>query len=236
MLTPAPSQRPSATQRRKPGLRERKKAKTRTIIQARALRLFTEQGYAATTVEHVAAAADVSPSTVFRYFPTKTDLVLSHNGCPPSALDALRHLAAGAGGSTTDAASEQPQPPDPPEATWTSRNRWRLIHAVPELRTALLSTFHHDVQRLADHLAHRTGQQPSAPCLRADAGALLGVLLAVALNWAEGPDTEPAPDFDEALHRVAHGVPSASLALTDSLGCEGPWVTRTTETPAKEPS
>ena len=59
------------------GLRERKKAKTKAAIQEHALRLFREQGYAETTVEQIAAAAEVSPSTFFRYFPAKEDTVLT---------------------------------------------------------------------------------------------------------------------------------------------------------------
>src|SRR5246127_2934979 len=57
-------------------LRERKKARTRASLREHALRLFREQGYQATTVEQIAAAAEVLPSTFFRYFPTKEDLVL----------------------------------------------------------------------------------------------------------------------------------------------------------------
>src|SRR6202453_1188361 len=58
------------------GLRERKKARTRASLREHALRLFRDQGYQATTIEQIAAAAEVSPSTFFRDSPTKEDLVL----------------------------------------------------------------------------------------------------------------------------------------------------------------
>src|SRR5437879_7270373 len=58
------------------GLRERKKLKTKEAIQREALRLFQEQGYDETTIEQIAAAAEISPSTFFNYFPTKEDTVL----------------------------------------------------------------------------------------------------------------------------------------------------------------
>jgi AcrR family transcriptional regulator len=56
-------------------LRDRKKDLTRRSIQAEALRLFVEKGFEATTVDEIAAAAEVAPRTFFRYFPTKDEVV-----------------------------------------------------------------------------------------------------------------------------------------------------------------
>src|SRR6185437_1874974 len=58
------------------GLRERKKAKTRAAIRRCALQLFSEQGFANTTIDQIVVAIEISPSTFFRYFPSKEDVVL----------------------------------------------------------------------------------------------------------------------------------------------------------------
>jgi AcrR family transcriptional regulator len=87
-----------------PGLRERKKQRTRELIASRALELFSDRGYDATTVADIAAAAEVSERTVFGYFGTKEDILfadhlalehdlaqaLEERGTDVSALDTLR--------------------------------------------------------------------------------------------------------------------------------------------------
>ena len=68
------------------GLRERKKRATRTAIHEAAMSLFADQGFAGTTIDEIAEAADVSRATVFSYFPAKEDIVF---GDAQAAIDSL---------------------------------------------------------------------------------------------------------------------------------------------------
>jgi AcrR family transcriptional regulator len=60
-----------------PGLRERKKQRTRETIARVALQLFEERGYQATTLDDIAEAADVSTRTIFSYYPSKEDILFA---------------------------------------------------------------------------------------------------------------------------------------------------------------
>src|SRR5438874_11702470 len=53
------------------GLRELHAARTRDAIVSAALELFEQRGFHETTVDDIAARADIAPRTFFRYFPTK---------------------------------------------------------------------------------------------------------------------------------------------------------------------
>jgi AcrR family transcriptional regulator len=78
-------------------LRERKKARLRVELMRAAVDLFKEQGFDATTVEEIAARGQTSPSTFFRYFGTKEDVLF---GDTPERLEMLRRelgLARGTG-------------------------------------------------------------------------------------------------------------------------------------------
>jgi AcrR family transcriptional regulator len=79
------------------GLRERKKVATRIAIRDAGMRLFAERGFAGTTVDEIAEAADVSRATVFAYFPTKEEIVFGDAAAAVEALDTV--LREGEGGT-----------------------------------------------------------------------------------------------------------------------------------------
>src|SRR5207248_1116819 len=86
----------SATRAPEPGLRERKKQRTRELIAETARRLFAARGFERVTVAEIAREADVSEQTVFNYFPTKEDLVYWQLGdFEEKLLAALRGRPAG---------------------------------------------------------------------------------------------------------------------------------------------
>jgi AcrR family transcriptional regulator len=185
------------------GLRERKRKRTRAAIQAAGLHLFATQGYDATTCEQIAAAAEVSPATFFRYFPTKEDVVLADRyddlivallhdrPAVESPIEAVRRsLAAGL------------------EAVYATdvdiiRERLRLVLSVPALRARLYEQQRATATLLAGELAGRMGRTPDDLEVRAVAAAIAGAATSAVEAWAEQGGDLPAV-MDRAMAALQH--------------------------------
>jgi AcrR family transcriptional regulator len=188
------------------GLRERKKARTRAEIQTHAFRLFQEQGYDATTVQQIIEEAEVSESTFFRYFPTKADVVLlddfdtliteAFRRQPPelSPVQALR----AAFKSAFDELSAQEES--------EQQDRMRIILSVPELRAGMLDQFASAMGLLAEELAERAGRDRDDIAVRALAGAVVGVAVAVMFVMVDDPTANLAALLDEAMAHLEAGL------------------------------
>ena len=169
------------------GLRERKKAKTRAAIREHAMRLFREQGYADTTVDQIADAAEVSPSTFFRYFPTKEDVVLSDD-YDQSMIEAFRRQPADLTPiQAVRAAMRSVFCELSPEALRREQERMQLVKEVPELRAAAMEDYMKSMTMLAEILAERLGRRPDDFPVLVFAGALVGVALATMQATVDHP-------------------------------------------------
>jgi AcrR family transcriptional regulator len=182
-MTAAPDERPPAS------LRERKKEKTRVKLVQVATRLFLDEGFEETTVGAIAAAAEVSPRTFFRYFPTKEAVVFRHH---PARLAQFRALLA-----------EHRKPARPFEGvrlallafarTFEKAHvellaEWRIVTASPlliardvELDTEFEAAIAESVVGAGDPGAPIASHQA-----RLFAGALFGVIRAVMQEWYAG--------------------------------------------------
>jgi AcrR family transcriptional regulator len=188
------------------GLRERKKVKTRAAIQQQALRLIGEQGYAATTVEQIAEAAEVSPSTFFRYFPTKEDVVL-YDVLDPVIIEAFRAQPAEL--STIQAlraAFKRVFAELPPDELIRQQERATMIFSIPELRTAMLDQFVGPIDMFAQVVAERVGRRPDDPDVRALVGAVIGVVLVTWLAAGNAGSTNLFQQLDAGLAYLEAGV------------------------------
>jgi AcrR family transcriptional regulator len=182
-----------------PGLRERKKIKTREAIRREAFRLIEEHGYANTTVEQIAEAAEVSPSTFFRYFPSKESVLMADDLDPvllrelakqPPELSPIQAFRRAYEATITAMSADQQE---------FERTRQRLIFSIPELKAAQYDEYFRTIRMTADALARRLGRDPDDFEIKAFAGAMTGTMMAVVDEVPVAPETVlRALDFLEA--------------------------------------
>lgn len=165
------------------GLRERKKLKTRTAIQREAMRLFQEQGYEETTIEQIAEAVEISPSTFFNYFRTKEDVVF-YDPYDPLFISML-----------------MARPSDEPLGVAIRRTvseglvaifqtdrevilaRGRLIMEVPSLRARVWEELERSQELFCGVLAERTGRDPHDFELRVMTMMTIAAVYTAGVEW-----------------------------------------------------
>jgi AcrR family transcriptional regulator len=193
------------------GLRETKKERTREELAAAALGLFIERGYDATTIEDIAAVADVSARTFFRYFPSKDDVVL--DVLRAAALDLATGLDArpvdeplpAALRSAARAWAESRQPPALLQAS-------RLLRSCPSLRARAEQQRQCSVDGLTEAVARRlTGAAGgSAPMIVA---MVVAVLSSTIDQWAAaGGSGDLAGALDAGFDLLEFGIPTGRPA------------------------
>ncbi len=202
---------PGAGESTRDGLRERKKARTRASIREHALRLFRENGYQRTTVQEIAEAAEVSPSTFFRYFPTKEDVVLQDD-MDTRLIEALEQQPPELGPVAAARAAARQM-----VASYTAADMdvfletTALTLAVPEIRARALDELARAITMVAGAVAKRAGRQPDDLAVRTVAGAIIGVIMAITIpweGWSEGLAFEDTfGRIDEALGVLEAGLP-----------------------------
>ncbi|MFF7250540.1 TetR family transcriptional regulator [Embleya sp. NPDC008237] len=201
---PEPATAPAAPA---PGLRERKKLKTRQSIRREAYRLFAEHGYDATTVDEIAAAADVSRSTFFRYFPTKEDVVLTDEynsvfGDVLATRPADEPIVAAIRHALTESLAHV-FTADRDELLY----RNRMIFTIPALRARAMDELLRTQDEITALLAERTGRDPDDLVLKCASAAIIGVSTAVMRHWVEHEGIEDLVGlYDRQLHILTGGL------------------------------
>jgi AcrR family transcriptional regulator len=187
-------------------LRERKKDRTRRTLQAEALRLFTAKGFQATTIEEIAAAAEVAPRTFFRYFSSKEEVVFwsehqpmlaGHVAARPAdepAVDALRRGLVGGLASFYEQDRER------------LLERSKLACRTPALQPRWRQQQADLAAGMALILAHRLGVHADDLEVRAMAAAVAAALFVAIEEWqAHDGQQDLGALIDRALGSVLAG-------------------------------
>jgi AcrR family transcriptional regulator len=186
------------------GLRERKAQQVRAAIFRAMLTLVEEQGYDATTIEQVAARADVGTSTVYRYFPTKDAILLAPANdrvgvlveafrARPASEDVRESLAHALHVVLTRTAAERDE---------TRRLRAQL-DITPGPRARLFDLWHRQRLLLEAAIAERSGPDPDPVWVSAAAHLTLTVQQ-MALDHDRESDVADATAYADRVLRLLH--------------------------------
>ena len=182
----------------------RRRATSRAELEQAAFALFAVQGFDATTVDEIAAAAGIGRRTFFRYFPSKNDIPwgafevelermrVRLKACPPEIplADAIRVALID---------FNRVAPAQVP----LHRRRMELILRVPTLLAHSTLRFTAWREVVAEFVAERTGGRQDDLAPQAIAHAVLGVAIAAYQHWLDDPDSDLGALLDDAMRQLS---------------------------------
>lgn len=195
-----------------PGLRERKKLRTQRDLRDAALALFVERGFDHVTTDDIAAAAEVSKTTFYRYFDSKEDVLLGNSA---EKLEFMRAALAA-----------QPTDESPMTALRTAIlsvfERYegdqaqqfaigKLMRETPSLSARNLEHQAAWSGLLCDFLATRLGTRHDELRVRVLAANITATIRAAVDHWLEGKSTDDLPSVvAEAMQMLIDGLPDSA--------------------------
>jgi AcrR family transcriptional regulator len=202
---PARKRQPGAPAAPAIGLRERKKQKTKEAIQRVALRLFDKHGYDETTIEDIAAAVEISPSTFFNYFPTKEDVV-QFDAYDPIVLSMLQQQPRGTPLNVVLRRVLEPLGEVFKRDREILVTRARLVLEVPELRGRIWEEIERSQALMTAALAQQTGRDPDDFELRVTVRVLIAAMWEAFVEWSRDPRQDFVRLAERALDQVEVGL------------------------------
>ncbi|NTV39105.1 MAG: TetR family transcriptional regulator, partial [Demequinaceae bacterium] len=175
-------------------------------IQTVALALFEQHGFGPVTIERIAHEADVSPSSVYRYFGTKEQVVLwddydpiwaaSIATEPPGSdpFDAVRHAVKALLAGTFQA----------DEALL--RRRVKLMMEEPSIEAASVLGWYRAAEDFGAAISTMLGRAHGDLSIQLFSHAILGAITGGMHHWYESGFTTPLPTiFEQVLASFEHG-------------------------------
>src|SRR5262249_61921062 len=154
---------------------------------------------------------EVAPSTFFRYFPSKEDVVLQDDldvlaieafETQPSEMSPVAAFRAAARSAFASFGEDELS---------RLRETTALILTVPELRAKAMDEFARTISVIAEAAARRSGRDPDDFAVRNLAGAVVGGIMAATMPWSAWADTHDSADMfrriDAALAHLEAGLP-----------------------------
>lgn len=204
--------------RQPPGLRERKKLRTRAELSWAAIRLVVERGYDDVRVEDIAAAAGVSTRTFNNYFPSKGEAIAARHldrflevADNVRARPAAEPLWTALLHAMNDAFTPGPEvtmPPGMSEERWDAGLARMMSH--PAWRSDLLRASLAGEQALAAAVADRTGTDVSTDLYPNLVASTLGAATATVIQHRlrQHPPQSMEHLLRDAIRQLAAGLPA----------------------------